>query len=88
MSDSDSLLQFPCDLPIKVFGRNGEAFRQAVITIVERHFGERGTKNVSEQLSREESYASLTIVVRAESRAQMDALYRDLSSSPDILMAL
>lgn len=88
MTDSDSLLSFPCDLPVKVFGRNGEAFRRTAIEIVERHFGEVRSESVSEQLSRQESYASLTIVVRAESRAQMDALYRDLTSSPEILMAL
>lgn len=88
MSNSDSLLQFPCDLPVKVFGRNGDAFRRAALSIVERHFGPIESDNVSEQLSRQESYLSLTIVVRAESRAQMDALYRDLTSSPDILMVL
>lgn len=88
MSDSESLLQFPCDLPVKVFGRNEAQFRRAALAIVERHFGTAGTENVSEQLSRRESYASLTIVVRAESREQIDALYRELSSSADILMVL
>jgi putative lipoic acid-binding regulatory protein len=88
MSDTDSLLQFPCDLPVKVFGRNDAPFRQAALAIVERHFGEAGTENVSEQLSRREAYASLTIVVRAESREQIDALYRELTSSADILMVL
>ncbi len=88
MSDSESLLKFPCDLPVKVFGRNETRFRQTALEIVERHFGEAGTENVREQLSRRESYASLTIVVRAESREQVDALYRELSSSADILMVL
>jgi putative lipoic acid-binding regulatory protein len=88
MSESESLLQFPCDLPVKVFGRNGAAFRRTTLAIVERHFGEAGTDNVSEQLSRRESYASLTIVVRAESREQIDALYRELTSNADILMVL
>lgn len=88
MSDSDSLLEFPCDLPVKVFGRNGDAFRRTAMGIVERHCGSIAPHNVSEQLSRQESYVSLTIVVRAESKAQMDALYQDLTSSPDILMAL
>jgi len=88
MSDTESLLQFPCDLPVKVFGRNADDFRRAALSIVERHFGELGTENVSEQLSRRESYSSLTIVVRAESREQIDALYRELTSSADILMVL
>lgn len=88
MSDTESLLQFPCDVPVKVFGRNEGPFRRAALSIVERHFGEAGTENVTEQLSRRESYASLTIVVRAESREQIDALYRELTSNADILMVL
>ena len=88
MTESDSLLQFPCELPIKVFGRNAGAFRQTTLSIVERHFGELKAGDVSEQLSRQKSYASLTIVVRAESRAQMDALYRELTANAEILMVL
>ncbi|HEX7081770.1 MAG TPA: DUF493 domain-containing protein [Gammaproteobacteria bacterium] len=88
MSDSESLLKFPCRLPIKVFGRNVPAFRRTTISIVERHFGSLDATDVSEQLSRRESYASLTIVVHADSRAQVDALYRELTSNDDILMVL
>jgi len=88
MSDTESVLKFPCDVPVKIFGRNEAPFRRAALSIVERHFGEAGTENVSEQLSRRESYASLTVVVRAESREQIDALYRELTSSADILMVL
>lgn len=88
MSDENSQLSFPCELPIKVFGRNRDAFRDAAVSIVERHFGELGPEGVSEKLSREASYSSLTVVVRAESRAQVDALYRELCASDDILMVL
>ncbi len=88
MSDSESLLQFPCDVPVKVFGRNETAFRDAALSIVARHFGAASTQEVSEQLSRRESYVSLTIVVHAESREQIDSLYRELTASGDILMVL
>lgn len=87
-SSQDSPLKFPCDIPVKVFGRNGARFRRTAVEIVERHFGELGEGEVSEQLSRRERYASLTIVVHAESREQIDALYRELTSNDDILMAL
>ena len=32
------LLEFPCDLPIKVFGRNEPGFRDAALTIVRAHY--------------------------------------------------
>ena len=62
----DSLLEFPCELPIKVLGKNEAAFRDAAMAIVRAHYGEE--HRVAEQLSREGAYLSLTITVRAESR--------------------
>jgi uncharacterized protein len=85
MSDG-SLLTFPCDLPIKVFGRNEPGFRAAALAIVRAHYGEELT--LSEQLSRQGAYLSLTITVRAESREKLDAVYHDLVASDQILMVL
>jgi uncharacterized protein len=82
----ESLLKFPCDLPIKVFGRNEPEFRNAILKIVEQHYGKAYT--VAEQQSRQAAYVSLTITVRAESRAQVDAVYRDLVAHELVLMAL
>jgi putative lipoic acid-binding regulatory protein len=86
MSGTDeSLLKFPADLPVKVFGRNGPAFREAVIGIVESLFGK--AYSVAEQQSKQETYLSLTITVRVESRAQADALYQALVAHELVLMA-
>ena len=82
----ESLLKFPCDLPIKVFGRNDPGFRDAVVKIIESHYGKAYT--LAEQQSKQAVYVSLTITVRAESRQQVDAVYRDLVASELVLMAL
>lgn len=85
----DTLLKFPCELPVKVFGRNDDAFRGAALEIVRRHFEAFDeAEGLSERTSRADRYLSLTITVRAESRAQIDALYRELTASGDILMVL
>jgi hypothetical protein len=87
MSGADeSPLKFPTDLPIKVFGRNDADFRAEVVAIIEKHYGTAYT--MAEQQSRQAAYVSLTITVRAESRAQVDAVYRDFVASERILMAL
>jgi putative lipoic acid-binding regulatory protein len=87
MSDADeSLLKFPTDLAVKVFGRNDADFRVAVTKIVEAHYGKAYT--VAEQPSKQASYVSLTVTVRAESRAQADALYQALVADERVLMAL
>ncbi len=87
MSGTDeSLLQFPTDIPIKVFGRNDREFRSAVVAIIESHYGEAYT--LTEVESRQAAYVSTTITVRAESRAQIDTVYRELVAHELILMAL
>jgi uncharacterized protein len=86
MSDADeSLLKFPTDLAVKVIGRNDREFRAAVIAIVEAQFGE--AYAVAEQQSKQAAYVSLTVTVRAESRAQADALYQALVANERVLMA-
>ena len=87
MSGADeSLLKFPTDLPIKVFGRNDAEFRAAVVAIIERHYGKAYT--IAELPSKQAAYVSLTITVRAESRAQIDTVYQALVAHELVLMAL
>jgi len=87
VSDSpESLLKFPTDVPVKVFGRNDEKFRHVALRIVRAHYGESHT--VVEQPSKKDNYLSLTITVHAESRAQIDAMYGDLVASDEIIMVI
>ncbi len=86
MRNDSSPLTFPCELPIKVLGRNEAAFRDAAIAIVRAHYGD--AHRVAEQLSREGAYLSLTITVPAASREQIDAVYLDLVAAPQILLVL
>jgi putative lipoic acid-binding regulatory protein len=81
----ESLLKFPADIPIKVFGRNNAEFRAEVVAIIEKHYAK--AYSMTELLSKEAAYVSLTIVVRAESRAQIDAVYQDFVASELVLMA-
>jgi putative lipoic acid-binding regulatory protein len=84
--NEESALSFPCDLPIKVFGRNDDVFRSAALAIVRARYGD--APRVSEQVSRQGSYLSLTITVRAESRTEIDAVYHALVTSEHVLMVL
>lgn len=87
MSAADeSLLKFPCDVPVKVFGRNEPEFKSAVLAIIEAEYG--NAYRLAEQQSKQGAYMSLTITVHAETRAQIDAIYRELVAHERVLMAL
>jgi hypothetical protein len=82
------LLRFPCDFPVKVMGRAVPGFEALVVGIVRRHAPDLGEGAVSSRGSSGGRYLALTLTVRAESRAQLDAIYRELSAHPDVLMSL
>lgn len=84
----DSLIEYPCDFPIKVFGEAQQGFAQAVAVVVQVHAPEFDAANIQMRSSTGAKYISLTCTVRATSREQLDNLYRDLSSHPMVKMVL
>ena len=88
MSDGDSLFVFPCEFPIKVMGRDGEPFRALTRTIIERHAGPLAPAQITERPSAKGNFLALTYTIEAQSRAQLDAIYQDLTASGVVLVAL
>ena len=88
MSGPDPLFNFPCDFPIKVMGRDSESFRTLTLAIVERHAGALTPDRISERMSSKRRFLSLTYTIQAESRAQLDRIYQDLTDSGVVLVAL
>jgi len=88
MSGGDELFEFPCEFPIKVMGRDTEAFRSLTLAIVERHAGSVPPARISQRKSSGGRFLSLTYTITARSRAQLDDIYRELTSSGVVLVAL
>ena len=84
----ESALAFPCDFPIKVMGRKERGFAQAVTDIVRKHARDFDPASVETRPSRQGKYLSVTCVVRATSREQLDALYQELCDHPAVVMVL
>ncbi|MFT0533828.1 DUF493 family protein [Castellaniella hirudinis] len=74
----DSLIQYPCDFPIKVMGKSHDAFLPAMAEIVRCFDPGFDPASIEVRPSRSGNYLGLTLTVRVESRAQLDALYRAL----------
>jgi len=85
---ASSPLAFPCDFPIKVMGRKQPGFAQAVTDIVLKHAPDFDLASVEMRPSRQGRYLSVTCVVRATSREQLDALYQELCDHPSVVMVL
>jgi hypothetical protein len=69
-------------------GRKERGFAQTVTEIVLKHAGDFDPATVEMRPSRQGKYLSVTCVVRATSREQLDALYRELCDHPSVVMVL
>jgi uncharacterized protein len=85
---TESLIQYPTDFPIKVMGRREPRLVQSIVGIVQRHAPDFDPATVEMRASKKNSYLSVTCTVRATSREQLDALYRDLCDHPAVVMVL
>ncbi|HYN77843.1 MAG TPA: DUF493 domain-containing protein [Lamprocystis sp. (in: g-proteobacteria)] len=88
MSVSETLIEFPCRFPIKATGRADERFAAVVVEIVRRHAPRIDESAVTSRASSGGKWLAVTVTIEAESRAQLDAIYRDLTDHPQVVWAL
>ena len=88
LNGPQSLWQFPTDFPLKVMGKRHDDFAQAVLDVVLRHAPDFDGATMEMRASAKGNYLSLTCTIRATSKAQLDDLYRELSSHPMVSMVL
>ncbi len=89
MSESgESLLKFPTDYPIKVVGRPSDEFRARIHAVVLKHVPNIETDRISERLSENGNFLSISYMIVAESREQVTALATELAAADGVLMVI
>ncbi len=93
---AETLLTFPTVFPIKAMGRIKATdthpakadFAQTVLAIVQKHAADFDAATLEMRPSANGNFISVTATINATSKAQIDAIYLELTASPDVLMAL
>lgn len=84
----ESLIEYPSDFPIKVMGADAPGFLEAIVEVARRHDPGFDPTRIEQRVSGAGNYRGLTITVRATSREQLDALYRELTAHPMVKVVL
>ncbi len=84
----DSLIEYPCDFPIKIMGKAGQDFAQVALAIVKKHAPDFDERTIEVRTSNGGNYISVTCTIRATSRNQLDALYSALTDHPLVSLVL
>ena len=88
MKNNNKAIQFPCSYPLKVMGKNTNDFYAVVSAIIEKHIdsGEKATYH--SRTSSGNKYISITATFTAQSKEQLDAIYRELNGHELVLTTL
>ena len=84
----ETLLEFPCEFPIKIMGLTRDDFAQTILEIVRRHAPGFDGATMEMRSSSGAKYLSLTCTIHATSKAQLDELYRELSKHEMVKIVL
>ncbi len=87
-SPPPSLIDYPCDFPIKVMGAQVDGFVDAMANIARQFDPGFDVARIEQRSSSGGRYLGLTLTVHATSREQLDELYRYLSSHPMVKVVL
>lgn len=87
-SGDRSLIPFPCEFPIKVMGERRDGFAQEILACISDLAPDIASEKVEMRVSRGARYISLTVLIHAVSRDQLDAIYLRLTGHPWVKVVL
>ncbi len=87
-SEKETLLEFPCEFSVKAMGYASDTLDAEIIAIVKQHVPDLSENPATSKASRNGKYRSITVTFMAHSKAQLDAIYQDLTDSDKVVMAL
>ena len=87
-TENKSLIDFPCDFPIKVIGKSDNDIDEHVVSILLKHVSAIYEGAVRVKQSKNGNYMALTITIKVDSQTQLDQIYKDLGASDRVVMIL
>ena len=84
----ETLIEFPCDFPIKVMGETHADFTKEIIKAIQGILPNFDAGSIEMRGSSGGKYISLTCTVHVISKPQLDDVYRSLTSHPMVKVTL
>jgi putative lipoic acid-binding regulatory protein len=81
-------IEFPCQYPIKVMGSAGPELYQHILRVMDAHAPGYKASEITIKNSNKGNWQSITVVITATGKPQLDALFADLKTSTTVKMVL
>ena len=85
---TETAFTFPCEFPLKVMGTKDVGLDAFMKEVLSKHLSDDAILEFKSRESSGGKYVSLTAIIVAESKAQLDTLYEQLSAHEHVKMVL
>lgn len=86
--EQDSLIEFPCDFPIKIMGDTRDDFTAKIVQVIQQHLPDFQPNNIEMRASSGGKYISITATVYVTNKLQLDAIYMSLTAHEYVKVVL
>lgn len=81
-------IEFPCQYPIKVLGDASPELREHILRVLNAHAPGFQESAITTRESSKGKWQSITVVITATGKPQLDAIFADLKTSAKVKMVL
>jgi len=86
--ETDTLIEFPCEFPIKAMGPANVGLDEIVVSIIRGHVEDIKEGCINTKHSSGGKFTSITVTITAISKKQLDAIYQQLSDHEHVKYVL
>lgn len=88
IQNKETLFEFPCQFPIKIMANPEKETTQFILNVFEKYVQEYDKIDFKIKESKTGKYISITAIFEAQSKDQLDNIYRDISGHSEVHMVL
>ncbi|MGQ4005110.1 DUF493 domain-containing protein [Francisellaceae bacterium CB300] len=88
IQNKETLFEFPCQFPIKIMANPEKETTQFILNVFEKYVPEYDKIDFKIKESKTGKYISITAIFEAQSKDQLDNIYRDISGHSEVHMVL
>lgn len=88
IQNKETLFEFPCQFPIKIMANPEKETTEFILGVFEKYVPEYNNIDFKVKESKTGKYISITAIFKAQSKEQLDNIYKEISSHPEVHMVL
>ena len=81
-------IEFPCDYPIKILGEAHTELHEHILKVMDNHAPGFDRSKITVRDSSKGRWQSMTLVITATGKPQLEAIFADLKTSSRVKMVL